>query len=221
MLVLEAPLKPGDGVVFDAGSPDEKEEAAGFMRSEGKAKLRNADTLLSFGQGDIDFTRIHVGDKVWKTSDPELDRRLRQSFEGDAPNFGGRSRWKCTGAAGQAADPDCAAMKPARVAQVDSAMPLAEADKQPLTTERLREQLGRLGGTPFRLGELKNFLAGERDVAGQRTEPPAPRSRGGTGKIARADEAVDAEFGSWFWRPSLQKVRVHLPRTRNPDTRLS
>ena len=40
-------------------------------------------------------------------------------------------------------------------------MPLAKAEKQPLTTERLREQLGRLGGTPFKLGELKNHLAGE------------------------------------------------------------
>ena len=36
-------------------------------------------------------------------------------------------------------------------------MPLAKAEKQPLTTERLREQLGRLGGTPFKLGELKNI----------------------------------------------------------------
>ena len=44
------------------------------------------------------------------------------------------------------------------VVQLDSAMPLAKAEKQPLTIERLREQLGRLGGTPFKLGELKNFL---------------------------------------------------------------
>ena len=40
-------------------------------------------------------------------------------------------------------------------------MPLAQAEKQPLTTERLREQLGRLGGTPFKLGEFKNNLSGE------------------------------------------------------------
>ena len=47
------------------------------------------------------------------------------------------------------------------VVRLDSAMPLARAEKQPLTTERLREQLGRLGGTPFKLGELKNLLAGD------------------------------------------------------------
>ena len=40
-------------------------------------------------------------------------------------------------------------------------MPLAPAQNQPLTTERLREQLGRLGGTPFILGALTNALEGE------------------------------------------------------------
>ena len=34
--------------------------------------------------------------------------------------------------------------------------PLAE--KQPLSDEKLREQLGRLGGTPFELGELKKLV---------------------------------------------------------------
>ena len=47
------------------------------------------------------------------------------------------------------------------VAKVDSAMPLAKAEKAAAVREKLREQFGRLGGTPFKLGELKNFLAGE------------------------------------------------------------
>jgi putative protease len=46
------------------------------------------------------------------------------------------------------------------VAQCASAMPLATAQNQPLSTEKLREQLGRLGGTPFRLGELVNRVEG-------------------------------------------------------------
>ena len=45
-------------------------------------------------------------------------------------------------------------------ARVDSTMPLAEATRQPLSTERLRDQLGRLGGTPFVLGDLENRLEG-------------------------------------------------------------
>jgi putative protease len=40
-------------------------------------------------------------------------------------------------------------------------MPLVAAARQPLSTERLREQLGRLGGTAYRLGDLVNRLEGE------------------------------------------------------------
>jgi putative protease len=40
-------------------------------------------------------------------------------------------------------------------------MPLEKAYNLPLTEEKLRDQLGRLGGTPFALRELKNFLSGE------------------------------------------------------------
>ena len=44
---------------------------------------------------------------------------------------------------------------------LESAMLLAKAEKLPLTEEKLREQLGRLGGTSFRFGGLNNFLTGE------------------------------------------------------------
>ena len=44
---------------------------------------------------------------------------------------------------------------------MESALPMARAERQPLTTERLREQLGRLGGTPFHLADLANHLEGD------------------------------------------------------------
>ena len=97
---------------------------------------------------------------MWKTSDPELDRRLRQSFEGDTPKFQRPIEIEVHGAAGKPLTL-IAHDEFGNVAKVESSMPLAKAEKQPLTTERLREQLGRLGGTPFRLGELKNNLSGE------------------------------------------------------------
>jgi putative protease len=46
-------------------------------------------------------------------------------------------------------------------AQSDSEMALIYAETQPLTAGRLREHLGRLGGTPFRLADLKSHLEGE------------------------------------------------------------
>jgi putative protease len=154
-LKLQAPLKPGDGVVFDAGHPDEKEEG-GFVYT---LEPRGAETLLGFGHGDLDFGRIHPGDKLWKTSDPELDRRLRQSFAGDKPQFQRPLDLEVHGNAGKPLTL-VARDEAGHVVRVDSTMPLAVAEKQPLGTEKLREQLGRLGGTPFELREVKNHLSG-------------------------------------------------------------
>jgi putative protease len=170
---LEGPLKPGDGVVFDAGKPEENEEGGRVyeIRKVGrdvpiapKARLAAESSPhlneLRFGHGDIDFSRIHAGDKLWKTSDPELDRRLRQSFEGDTPKFQRPIEIEVHGVEGKPLTL-IARDEFGNVAKVESSMPLAKAEKQPLTTERLRAQLGRLGGTPFRLGELENNLSGE------------------------------------------------------------
>jgi putative protease len=115
---------------------------------------------LRFGHGNIDFPRVHIGDKLWKTDDPELNRRLRRSFEGDTPKFQQSVEVEVHGAAG---GPLTLIVRDesGHVVQLDSTGPLARAEKQPLTTGRLREQLGRLGGTPFELGKLKNHLRGE------------------------------------------------------------
>jgi putative protease len=162
LIRLEGPLKPGDGVVFDAGKPEENEEGGRVYEVHSpKSRVQSSKSVeLRFGHGDIDFSRIHVGDKLWKTSDPELDRRLRQSFEGDVPRFQRPIEIEVHGVAGKPLTL-IAQDEFGNVAKVESSMPLAKAEKQPLTTERLREQLGRLGGTPFKLGELKNNLFGE------------------------------------------------------------
>jgi putative protease len=202
-LKLEGPLKPGDGVVFDAGRPDLEEEGGRVYEirssnSEGRSARESlfedhplgrarrpcrADSgtdpsktahrddsphlfqagsavILTFGQGDIDFNRIHVGDKVWKTSDPELERRLRRSFEGDRPKF---QRPLDAVVHGRTSQPLTLTVRDeiGHVAKAESAMPLAVATKQPLTEARLQEQLGRLGGTAFRLGTLKVELEGD------------------------------------------------------------
>jgi putative protease len=155
-LRLQGPLKPGDGIVFDAGRPDEKEEGGRVYQVE----RRGGEAVLRFGQGDIDFGRVQPGNLVWKTNDPELDRRVRQSYEGEQVRHRRPIHLEVHGHAGApltliARDAD------GHVASAASTAPLAVARKQPLTTARLRDQLGRLGGTPFELGELDNHLEGE------------------------------------------------------------
>jgi putative protease len=153
---LEGPLKAGDGIVFDAGRPEEKEEGGRVY----EIKNGHGWSTLTFGRGDVDFSKVHVGDKVWKTSDPELDKRLRQSFEGDRPKFQRPIAIEVHGIEGKSMAL-IVRDEIGNLVRVESAMPLAHAEKQPLTTVRLTEQLGRLGGTAFSIGELKNCLEGE------------------------------------------------------------
>jgi putative protease len=166
---LEQAVQPGDGVVFDAGRPEEKEEGGRVYevklpKASASRNDRNGPAkeiaLLRFGQGDINFHRVHRGDRLWKTSDPKLERELRRSYEGDQPKFRRPVNMEVHGSAGQ---PLTLIARDAHghVARCHSTMPLARAESRPLTDELLQEQLGRLGGTAFELGELKNLAAGE------------------------------------------------------------
>jgi U32 family peptidase len=151
---LEAPLKPGDGVVFDHGHP-EQEQGGRVYSVDRQGSLAK----LTFGRRDVDWSQIHVGDRVWKTSDPDLDRQLRQSFASDTPQFQQPITLEIHGAVGTnllaiARD------RQGHIVQVESAMPLIEAHSQPLTAERLQAQFGRLGNTPFCLGTLTSHLEG-------------------------------------------------------------
>src|SRR5688572_16965997 len=62
VLKLEAPLKLGDGIVFDAGHPDQQEEGGRIY----EIRERKGEVVIGFGHGDIDFKRVHIGDKLWK-----------------------------------------------------------------------------------------------------------------------------------------------------------
>ncbi|HVS54355.1 MAG TPA: DUF3656 domain-containing protein [Opitutaceae bacterium] len=157
-LRLAAPLKPGDGIVFDAGRPDEREEGGRVYQIE--ARGAEGESTLRFGHGDIDWRRVRAGQLVWKTNDPALDRELRATFEGETIRFHRPLALEVHGRAGTPLTL-IANDGHGHVAQLASTAALAAAEKQPLTTEKLRAQLGRLGGTPFKLGPLENFLEGD------------------------------------------------------------
>ncbi|XHR85275.1 MAG: DUF3656 domain-containing protein [Gloeotrichia echinulata GP01] len=154
-VILEAPVKPGDGVVFDCGHPEAKEQGGRVYAVVSKGK----ETLLTFGRDDLNLRRLHVGDKVWKTSDPELDKQLRQSFAGENPQFQRPIDLEVYGEINQ---PLVAIARDevGNIVQVESEILLVEAHTKPLTPERLQEQLGRLGNTPFSLGKLTNHIGG-------------------------------------------------------------
>jgi putative protease len=152
---LRAPLKPGDGVVFDSGHPEASEEGGRIYTIEHHGQ----DAILAFGRGALNFKRIHLGDRIWKTSDPDLDRQIRQTFAGDTPQFQRPIDLEIHGDVGQSLVV-IGRDRIGHVVQVESETPLVEALNKPLTSDRLQEQLGRLGNTPFRLEKLTNHLNG-------------------------------------------------------------
>ena len=156
-LHLESALRPGDGVVFDRGRPEEGEEGGRVYQVNVE---RDGLTTVRFGHGDINWRRVQAGQLLWKTSDPVLEREVRATFAGEKPAFTRPIRLEVHGTAGTPltllADDGAG-----HVARAESSVPLSVATSQPLTAETLRAQLGRLGGTPFHLEELENRLEGE------------------------------------------------------------
>ena len=156
ILQPEGPVQAGDGVVFDAGRPDLDEEGG---RVFGVHPRSGGQFMLEFGHDDIDWSRVAAGQRLWKTNDPVFDREVRRTFEGDQIRHTRPIQIEVHGHAGATMsllfrDQD------GHVVRAESSIPLAIAERQPMTTERLKEQLGRLGGTPFHLGELHNHLEG-------------------------------------------------------------
>ncbi|MBV8900165.1 MAG: U32 family peptidase, partial [Verrucomicrobia bacterium] len=158
-LAAPADVKPGDGVVF-GGAEDTEHEEGGRVFEVVRGRR------LYFGNGKIDFRRLKPGNRVWKTDDPVLNRRLRQTFGSDRNLKPVTEPAVDMLVAGEAGKPLTLTVRVATAeadqpsVTVSSAGILVTARSSPLTAERLRDQLGRLGGTGFRLGDLRCELQG-------------------------------------------------------------
>jgi U32 family peptidase len=157
-LAAEESLSPGDGVVFDLGRPEDKEpggrvwQVTKFQVSSFKFQVE-----ISFETGAIDPTAIPVGTMVWKTDDPAMRKRLEQTYAGDPiarripvwltmeGSIGGPLRLTVRDADG-------------RQASAEWPGPIEEARTHSPVRQDLREQLGRLGETPFELADVESRL---------------------------------------------------------------
>lgn len=164
---LEAPVKRGDGIVFDAGDPTKKEEGGRVydLRRKGVKLEGEADETwivdIVPGRNDIDLRRVHVGDRIWKTNDPALDKRLRQSYETDKPYRVFPVHVQVSGQAGEPLATFWTDIQKGTTVRVDSELLLETAQKRPMDDALLEEQLGRLGGTVFQLERLDTELHGD------------------------------------------------------------
>jgi len=143
-------LKPGDGVLFDIGRPD-TQEPGGRVWSVSRVGVGRVD--LQFADGAFDLAAIPIGCEVYRTDDPALRKRLEQSYSQDKTARRVSVSAHVSGELGGTLtlvlnDPD------GTTATATWPGPLEVATKRPTSPDDMREQLTRLGDTPFELGEV-------------------------------------------------------------------
>ncbi|WP_340026073.1 DUF3656 domain-containing protein [Paenibacillus sp. FSL K6-1096] len=218
---IHAPLKRGDGIVFDAGDPTKKEEGGRVydlrrkgVKLEGEAGEGWIIDIVP-GRSDVDLRRLHVGDRIWKTNDPALDKALRQSYETEKPYRVFPVHVRVQGCAGEKLTTWWTDVQKNVTVRVDSELALEPALKRPMDTALLEEQFGRLGGTLFQLEALESHLQGDVIVpmrelnsirrqavellAGERPKPPVYVKRevevyGGASRRGAAAGSGEAEL---------------------------
>lgn len=142
----EALAMPEDGIVFDTGGDTNQETGGRIGRVQGRR--------FQFPPDRIRQARPRAGDRVWKTSDPRLDARLRETWKGRIGNR--RSLPLDLVVSGRPGEP-LVVRETRSGATASSAEPLAAtaSGTAALHADVLRAQLGRLGGTPYHLGKLE------------------------------------------------------------------
>jgi U32 family peptidase len=158
-------IKRGDGLVFDAASwrsPDEKEEGGNIYEvkllqdklvqnklEQGKLLQDNLVTL-EFGNGEIDFSRIRMGDLVWRTHDPHLQKIYKPITEAKEPLYTRPLTFNVVSKRGERLVVTAKSEEGLSVMAL-SDIRLEPASKRALDEALLREHLGKLGGTAFHL----------------------------------------------------------------------
>ncbi|MBI4889259.1 MAG: DUF3656 domain-containing protein, partial [Acidobacteria bacterium] len=150
------PLKPGDGVVFDAAgwrSPEEDEEGGRLFEV---TPLPSGQLQLAFARGAVNSTRIRPGDLLWRTADPALEKLLKPLTQATAPV---RKQPVSIVAEATAGHPLRLLWtldhQPHIRVTVTSREPLSPALNRALDEATLRAQFDRLGPTPYALSQLE------------------------------------------------------------------
>ena len=167
---LAGPVARGDGIVFD-GDRAAKAEQGGrvygiYIRGRSEEAATGGLVELEFQRDSLDFNQLHVGQRLWKTDDPQLTTRLRKTFTGPDPLRKRSVVFDVRAVVGaplvitarlkefQAAGRDI-------VVRVESSDHLPVARKHPITRDFLQEQLSRLGNTVYELTQLDAEISGD------------------------------------------------------------
>jgi putative protease len=155
---IEDRVKPGDGVVFDDGHPEEKEQggrvfAVHVLTNRGRPSPARRVELI-FARGDVDPAKVETGSLVWKTDDPAFRKRMETTCARPTVSRRVPLTVHVRGRIGTALDVTIRD-EAGHETTVSWEGPLQRAENHPLTEAALRETFGRLGDTPFVLGPVE------------------------------------------------------------------
>jgi putative protease len=155
-----APLKAGDGIVFDAAdwrSPEAEEEGGHLY----EVRLVGRLLELRFGNRQIDFARIRRGDWVWRTHDVNVDKAARLFTYANAPVYRQAVNVHVVAQENQPLEITWRLEKQPEIAvTIRSDEPLGRANSRGVTPQYLKQQLGRLGNTAYRIEALTADIDG-------------------------------------------------------------
>jgi len=160
-------IKRGDGVAFECGAVAADGGQQGGRVYEvfrhGRSvtdEVTTGPVDLAFGRGAIDLSAVRPGQAVWKTDDPQVTARLRRSFTAADPQRRRAVDMRVTVVAGEPVRVTAGTADGAVRCEVATTDPAREAVRHAIDEQVLRDQLGRLGGTPYTLGALTAVIVG-------------------------------------------------------------
>ncbi|MFC1759121.1 DUF3656 domain-containing protein, partial [Planctomycetota bacterium] len=159
-IVRDREIRNGDGVVFEGDREHDLEQGGRVYETR---KVRSAEGVtdnlveIAFGRDSINFRDLYPGQKIWKTDDPALTKRLRKTFRSKRANRRIAIDFHVFAAVGQVLRIS-AALPNGQTVSVQSDSPLELARKHAATETTIREQLDRLGNTPYEIGALRSEI---------------------------------------------------------------
>ncbi len=157
----EGKIARGDGILVEGGFAGEGELGGRvweiIVGGERAERAEAGEEALIWLGPDRDVRGTLDGARVWKTNDPAADKEIQTWIEREAHRT--PIDLRISGSFGEAPIVEAVSARGA-TARVSVDTPLEPARNAPLTTEVLREKLGKLGDTPFTLGALHSDLPG-------------------------------------------------------------
>ncbi|NDJ62242.1 MAG: U32 family peptidase [Chloroflexi bacterium] len=224
-----APLKAGDGLVFDAAdwrSPEVDEEGGHLYEVRAVGDLLE----LRFGNDAIDFGRIRAGDWVWRSYDANTAKAAKRFTQANAPLAKQPLSVHVIAKEGEPLSIRWQLIKhPDVLTTVQSDAPLGRANNRPLTVDYLQRQLGRLGNTAYTLARLSTEIEGQPFIPSSvlnrlrqsavemlQQRQAAPRSTETHDPLAVLDSALRAGSAQTTDQPAPADAALHL-LVRTPE----